>query len=343
LKLIDFGLAVFLPSNKGKLTEVCGTTSYMAPEVLKGSYALECDLWALGVITYFMLSGKLPFPGRTDDEKEACIMGSARNGISMPPRSWSEISSDAVNFIKSLLDSSVSKRLTGKQALEHPWITNRATLSDAPLSEEVANSLKKYADAHRFEKAIRYQMATHMTSAELHRLRNVFERLDTDGTGHVSIGALMETLKKDAADAKTAETLGKIDLANFDLDGDGQIDWQEFVAGAMTEHHYHNGDMLEKVFKDADVNGDGTLCANEIAKTLGGDEVLSREMLEEIAKERPGSTPGEVTLTMSEFKALMTKNMPPAAASAKPRRRHKDPALAKSQYAEATGETIQSI
>ena len=53
---------------------------------------------------------------------------------------------------------------------------------------QVANSLKKYADAHRFEKAIRYQMATHMTSAELHRLRNVFERLDTDGTGHVSIG-----------------------------------------------------------------------------------------------------------------------------------------------------------
>jgi len=70
---------------------------------------------------------------------------------------------------------------------------------------------------------------------------------------------------------------------------------------------------------------------------------LSREMLEEIAKERPGSTPGEVVLTMAEFKQIMTKNMPPAATTAKPRRRHKDPALAKSQYAEAANETIQSI
>jgi len=154
-----------------------------------------------------------------------------------------------LSFVGSLLRINPKDRPTAKQALEHPWITNRATLSDAPLSEEVANSLKKYADAHRFEKAIRYQMATHMTSAELHRLRNVFERLDTDGTGHVSIGALMETLKKDAADAKTAETLGKIDLANFDLDGDGQIDWQEFVAGAMTEHHYHNGDISRRSSK----------------------------------------------------------------------------------------------
>ena len=74
-------------------------------------------------------------------------------------------------------------------------------------------------------------MAIHMTTTELHRLRNVFEKLDVDGTGSVSIEQLMVSLKGDVADGKTAETLASLDLQSFDLDGDGQIDWQE-VRGA---------------------------------------------------------------------------------------------------------------
>ena len=143
------------------------------------------QIWSLGVITYFMLSGTLPFPGRNDDEKEDKILRAAQTGISMNSKHWANISKEGKDFVKALLNSNPAKRLSGKKALSHPWITKRAQLSDAPLSSEVALSLKKYADANRFEKAIRHQMATHLTSDELHRLRNVFEKLDADGTGNV--------------------------------------------------------------------------------------------------------------------------------------------------------------
>ena len=58
---------------------------------------------------------------------------------------------------------------------------------------------------------------------------------------------LMSELKKGGADAKVAETIGNIDLKSFDLDGDGQIDWQEFVAGAMDDHAVFNEDNLATV------------------------------------------------------------------------------------------------
>lgn len=303
LKLIDFGLAIKLQPNE-MATEICGTTSYMSPEVLAGNYGIDADVWALGVITYFMLSGTLPFPGKNDEEKEARIMAKT---YSMEGRRWQSVSSEAQDFVKSLL-CDPKQRLTCKQAMKHRWIKNKVSHSETVLSDDVAQSLKRYADAHRFEKAIRHQMATQLTSSELHRLRNVFEKLDTEGTGSVSIDMLMQTLQGETADAKVVATLKSIDLKSFDLDGDGQIDWQEFVAGAMADHELYNEDNLEKVFAKLDVDGNGTLCQREVASLLGQDHEFSRELLEQILKNRgDAGDVAELHMTLSEFKGMMMK------------------------------------
>jgi calcium-dependent protein kinase len=60
IKLIDFGLSIFLPKDDC-LKDRQGSAYYMAPEVLSKNYNHKCDVWSCGVILYLLLSGKLPF------------------------------------------------------------------------------------------------------------------------------------------------------------------------------------------------------------------------------------------------------------------------------------------
>lgn len=47
---------------------IAGTPYYIPPEVLKGTYGKECDLWSLGVVLYIILTGKFPFNGKNRAE-----------------------------------------------------------------------------------------------------------------------------------------------------------------------------------------------------------------------------------------------------------------------------------
>lgn len=61
-KIADFGFA--RPVNSGTASTICGTEKYMAPEILKNTaYNKSVDIWALGILLYFMMFAEYPFKG----------------------------------------------------------------------------------------------------------------------------------------------------------------------------------------------------------------------------------------------------------------------------------------
>ena len=69
VKIGDYGLAKLItPSQGTEHSESIGTCHYMAPEIGSGKYNKPIDVYAIGVILYEMLTGKVPFDGETVNE-----------------------------------------------------------------------------------------------------------------------------------------------------------------------------------------------------------------------------------------------------------------------------------
>ncbi len=69
VKIGDVGLSKFItPSRRSAQTQSVGTVYYMAPEVAKGRYGMEVDVYALGIMLYEMITGRVPFEGESTGE-----------------------------------------------------------------------------------------------------------------------------------------------------------------------------------------------------------------------------------------------------------------------------------
>uniref|UniRef100_A0AAX7SUH4 Serine/threonine-protein kinase DCLK2 n=1 Tax=Astatotilapia calliptera TaxID=8154 RepID=A0AAX7SUH4_ASTCA len=140
LKLGDFGLATVVD---GPLYTVCGTPTYVAPEIIaETGYGLKVDIWAAGVITYILLCGFPPFRGSSDDQEvlfDQILMGQ----LEFPLPYWDNVSETAMELIRSMLEVEVDKRYTALQVLEHPWVTDEG-LCENEHQLSVAGKIKKH-------------------------------------------------------------------------------------------------------------------------------------------------------------------------------------------------------
>ncbi|RKP34303.1 kinase-like domain-containing protein, partial [Dimargaris cristalligena] len=145
LLIADFGLSVIMgDQNVQALKARCGTTGYMAPEILLHQpYGKPVDMWAVGVTTYLLLSGYLPFePGYTpsgvprpevedDSERDYAMIDDmftyGDDLLFEPAGYWAGITPGAKHFIRGLIQTDPERRMTAEMALLHPWLATAAT------------------------------------------------------------------------------------------------------------------------------------------------------------------------------------------------------------------------
>lgn len=122
LLIADFGLSRIMDEEQFHvLTTTCGTPGYMAPEIFKKTgHGKPVDIWAIGVITYFLLCGYTPFDRDNDLEEMQAILKADYEF--KPEEYWRGVSDDAKAFVRVCLTVDPKKRMTAHQALQHPFV-----------------------------------------------------------------------------------------------------------------------------------------------------------------------------------------------------------------------------
>ncbi|KAI9728455.1 MAG: hypothetical protein M1828_003856 [Chrysothrix sp. TS-e1954] len=151
LLIADFGLSRIMDEEQFHvLTTTCGTPGYMAPEIFnKSGHGKPVDVWAIGVITYFLLCGYTPFDRDSNIEEMQAIMSADYSFT--PLEYWRHVSLPARQFINRCLTTDPVARMTAEQALAHPWVTGEPT-TDAPDARSKTDLLpvvKKNFNARR--------------------------------------------------------------------------------------------------------------------------------------------------------------------------------------------------
>ena len=120
IRLLDFGLSKIIGPGE-KCAEPFGTISYAAPELLQGKcYDKAVDSWSIGIITYLLLIGVLPFDDENDDNE--IVRQTIYDPVPFYSKQWKTVSPEAKAFVDGLLQKDPQKRMSIKGALEHEWL-----------------------------------------------------------------------------------------------------------------------------------------------------------------------------------------------------------------------------
>uniref|UniRef100_A0A8C5DTT9 Protein kinase domain-containing protein n=1 Tax=Gouania willdenowi TaxID=441366 RepID=A0A8C5DTT9_GOUWI len=128
VKIIELGQSRHLtPGEQIKIQYT--TAEYAAPEIHQcDMVSTVTDMWAVGVLTYVLLSGLNPFTAETNQQMIDNISNAA---YSYDDESFKQVSVEALDFTDRLMTKERKHRMNAAEALAHPWLTKPAEVISA--------------------------------------------------------------------------------------------------------------------------------------------------------------------------------------------------------------------
>jgi calcium-dependent protein kinase len=239
LKLIDFGLSKHFQFGEVH-HEAVGTPYTVAPEVIEGSYDERCDIWAIGVISFLLLSGDPPFGGCGGPEPLWTVRANILSCkyAFKPEDIWGLVSDKGKDFVRNMLVLDPKKRPTARIAQKDPWLKEWASRStnvdDKVLNPNVIKALVSFKEFSHMRKLLSEVLSFTLLPDQIKELRKEFETLDTDGSGEISLAGLKQVLVTNAGagslGALTEEEVEDIFNAMRVNKAETRIHWHEFIA-----------------------------------------------------------------------------------------------------------------
>ena len=306
VKICDFGTsAIFKKGEKQK--EIIGTLCYMAPEVLNEEYNEKCDLWSCGVIMYILLTKKIPFLGRDDDQTIEKILFKSYDVALI--NKYNKYTKD---LLSKLLEKDPKKRISASSALDHQVFQKNKTkeilneIHDEKIINKFIQNLKNYkSDSILRETTLAYLVHNYPDLDQVSDACKLFDKIDVNGNGKITKKELFLGLSSFIDSEEESEKSSDEIFTNLDIDNNNYISYEEFIRAAIDKEIFLKDDILEFAFKYFDKDNSGEITIEELEKVFK-DSIKSKDCqkeLENILKEVDSNN--DKVIDFEEFKKLM--------------------------------------
>lgn len=278
LHMIDFGLAKHFSSDKAELHDHVGTPYTVAPEVISSpTYDEKCDVWAIGVLTFLLLSGETPFGGDCQEDDLMEVRQNILNAnYAFYPDQWAGISAEAKDFISQLLVLNPNDRPNPIQCQSHPWLqkfnSTNGNTHNSNDNPNVVQSLMEFQEYSTMQRLLREVLSYTLLPEQIGELKQEFLKIDVQGTGEICFSDFKRVLLSSSKD-QSEETMRQIfnslripqqvsPTSNNCKEGEPTIHWHEFIAAELSLCHVdeHN---IKRAFDRLDYDHKGYItCQN---------------------------------------------------------------------------------
>jgi calcium-dependent protein kinase len=271
VKVIDFGLSTYFSDFQQLVTKV-GTPYYVSPEVLKGNYNKQCDMWSVGVITYILLTGCPPFQGENLAEVYNEIL---YEKLKLYRSDWEELSAHSLEFVKSMLKKNPDSRLTPDEGLKHPFVTQKSVKQ--MIKPSVLKKLAKANQNSYLKKEIFVILSTYIKNDVIEKWNKIFHSLDTDGTGKIKMSEVIKMLKDTKVSAKRIDIIEKM----YENNEEATVSYTDFLSKVINVKREIKEEDVRKAFEQLDADKSGKIEVDDINSLLQrrGNEHLKAETL----------------------------------------------------------------
>jgi len=309
IKVIDFGEAIFMPQKKKFINDIAGTINYLSPELLKGQMIKELDEWACGVLMYYLLSGKFPFDGKTEDEIFNNIETQKLN-LDIPE--LKNISVDCKDLISKLLERDVTKRLSANKALEHNFFKTGIKMKkivggmEKKQTEQVLNDWIKLqkgrgSNAGLFKKAVLAYMAFNFVEKEEEKkMKNLFYKMSGGNKNFLITKENFANSIKQVSDNYTDEEINEL-FDKLDDNKSGIIEYEEIVRGFSDREKLLNEKNMRQAFKFFDKDKNGTISWTEISNVVFKNKKMPKIIMKQFLEEISSESGNDVRISFEDF------------------------------------------
>lgn len=303
IKLADVGKS-FVISNKNMSELTTKQLVFLSPEEISNNSNYKSDVWSLGILFYYLYSGKYPF--NINQDVSNLIVDIINKEI--------DFSSVKIPRIKDILKSMLIKnhlyRIDSFTLMDNDIFKNSLNdsvdMNDNKIKfAEILEGIKEHNSNDLSEIVLNFILSNRLYNDKNFEMNKLFQQIDSNNDGSISSAELLENFTSFyPGTTEVKKTKIKELMAKLDINQNGKIDYSEFIFLSQKINEEEMESTLQEAFNFLDISKSGYIDMQDLLKIFK-KEKLDLNTIQEMINDYDSNLDGKISF--EEFKGIITK------------------------------------